>query len=165
MEIRQVGPATRAHAGTFRAGAVVLVTLNTPREKFWGAVMDINPAGVSIRGLDLNSFDDFARQLRAGESATPGLVFFPMQRVERMELDARNGDIPSLRERLEEKTGVDVAAMLGALPDPGIRVGATLAEAQRLLVAATLEAVEGDVARAARLLDMPEDELRSWLAR
>ena len=90
----------------FHAGVLVLVTLNTPREKFWGAVVDINPAGVSIRGLDLNSFDDCARQVRAGEKVTPGLVFFPMHRVERMELDARNGDIPSLRERLEEKTGM-----------------------------------------------------------
>ena len=90
----------------FHPGVLVLVTLNTPREKFWGAVVEINPAGVSIRGLDLNSFDDCARQVRGGEQVTPGLVFFPMHRVERMELDARNGDIPSLRERLEEKTGM-----------------------------------------------------------
>jgi hypothetical protein len=161
MEIRQAGDTVRA--GALRAGALVLVTLNTPREKFWGAVLDINPAGVSIRGLDLNCFDDFARQVRAGESVTPGLVFFPMHRVERMELDARNGDIPSLRERFEEKAGVDIAATLGALPDPGIRVGATLAEAQRLLVAATIEAVEGDVPRAARILGLSEEDLRSQL--
>jgi hypothetical protein len=105
METQRARPeATQPEA--FRPGALVLVTLNTPREKFWGAVVDINPAGVSIRGLDLNSFDDFARQVRAGEQVTAGLVFFPMHRVERMELDARNGDIPSLRERLEEKTGM-----------------------------------------------------------
>ena len=161
MELRQASDAVRA--GALRAGALVLVTLNTPREKFWGAVLEITPAGVSIRGLDLNSFDDFARQVRAGESATPGLVFFPMHRVERMELDARNGDIPSLRERFEEKAGVDMAAALGALPDPGIRVGATLDEAQRLLVAATMEAVEGDVTRAARILGLSEEDLRSQL--
>ncbi|MGH2397385.1 MAG: hypothetical protein ACRD2Q_11750 [Terriglobales bacterium] len=163
METKPARPV--AQAAAFRAGALVLVTLNTPREKFWGAVLEITPAGVSIRGLDLNSFDDFARLLRAGEPATPGMVFFPMHRVERMELDARNGDIPSLRERFEEKTGVDIAASLGVLPDPGVRVGSTLAEARRLLIAATLEAVEGDVARAARMLDLSEDELRSWLAR
>ena len=162
MEIRQAG-APQEQTGAFRAGALVLVTLNTPREKFWGAVLEITPAGVSIRGLDLNSFDDFARQVRAGESTTPGLVFFPMHRVERMELDVRNGEIPSLRERFEEKTGVDIAASLGALPDPGIRVGATLAEAQRLLVAATIEAVEGDVPRAARILGLSEEDLRSQL--
>ena len=164
MEIRQAG-AAQEQTGAFRSGALVLVTLNTPREKFWGAVLEITPAGVSIRGLDLNSFDDFARQLRAGESATAGLVFFPMHRVERMELDTRNGDIPSLRERFEEKTGVDLAASLGALPDPGILVGCTLAEAQRLLQAATLDAVQGDLARAARILGVPEEELGSGRAR
>ncbi len=164
MEIRQAG-APQPQTGAFRAGALVLVTLNTPREKFWGAVLEITPAGVSIRGLDLNSFDDFARQIRAAEPATPGLVFFPMHRVERMELDARNGDIPSLRERFEEKAGVDFAASLGALPDPGIRVGCTLYEAQRLLTAATLDAVEGDHARAARILGVAEADLRSGPAR
>ncbi len=164
METRQAATSQES-AGAFRTGALVLVTLNTPREKFWGAVLEINPAGVSIRGLDLNSFDDFARQVRAAEPATPGLVFFPMHRVERMELDARNGEIPSLRERFEEKTGIDIAATLGALPDPGIRVGATLAEARRLLMAATLDAVAGDLARAARILGVSEEELRSGPAR
>lgn len=29
----------------FTKGAVVLVTLNTPREKFWGAIIDISAIG------------------------------------------------------------------------------------------------------------------------
>jgi hypothetical protein len=91
--------------GPFTKGAVVLVTLNTPREKFWGAVLDISPSGIAMRGIDLNSFDDFARLINAGENATPASVFFPMHRVERIELDARNGDIPSLSERFENRTG------------------------------------------------------------
>lgn len=164
METTPARPQPMAQ-GAFRSGALVLMTLNTPREKFWGAIVEITPAGVSVRGLDLNSFDDFARLLRGGEPATPGMVFFPMHRVERMELDARNGDIPSLRERFKEKTGVDIVTLLGAPSDLGVRVGATLAEAQRLLIAATLESVKGDMGQAARMLDMPEDELRSWLAR
>ncbi len=89
----------------FRAGTVVLVTLNTPREKFFGSLLEISPAGLSIRGIDLNSLDDFARMIRAEEPVTAGSVFFPMHRVERIEVDARNGDIPSLRERFEAKAG------------------------------------------------------------
>ena len=97
----------------FSKGALVLVTLNTPREKFWGAVIDISPSGIALRGIDLNSFEDFARLIKAGENATPASVFFPMHRVERIELDARNGDIPSLSERFENRTGQEFTALSG----------------------------------------------------
>jgi hypothetical protein len=99
--------------GPFTKGAIVLVTLNTPREKFWGAVLDISPSGIAMRGIDLNSFDDFARLINGGENATPASVFFPMHRVERIELDARNGDIPSLSERFENRTGRGFTSLSG----------------------------------------------------
>ena len=97
----------------FSKGAMVLVTLNTPREKYWGSVIDISPSGIAMRGIDLNSFEDFARLIKSGENATPASVFFPMHRVERIELDARNGDIPSLSERFEKRTGQEFAALAG----------------------------------------------------
>jgi hypothetical protein len=89
----------------FSAGAIVLVSLSTPREKFWGAIMAISAAGVSLRGIDLHSFEDFMRQVKAGDEVSPSAVFFPMHRVERIELDQRNGDIPSMQDRFEAKTG------------------------------------------------------------
>ncbi|HEV2828263.1 MAG TPA: hypothetical protein VGW76_11740 [Pyrinomonadaceae bacterium] len=46
-----------AGAGIVRGSAVVIV-LHTPREKCWGVIDEINPAGVFLRGLDLNAFDD-----------------------------------------------------------------------------------------------------------
>jgi hypothetical protein len=153
------------HAGPFRANAFVLVALSNPREKFWGVLLEMSPAGLSVRGIDLNSFDDFARLVRGGEPVTPGAVFFPMQRVERMELDARNGEIPSLRERFVNKAGQDMARLIGVAAQPEIGVGCTLAEAQRRLVAATLAAVEDDLERAAELLGLAESELRSWMRR
>jgi len=155
----------RAEAARFAAGVVVLVTLNSPREKFWGSILDISPAGLSVRGLDLNSFDDFVGLVRAGEPASLGAVFFPMHRVERVEIDARNGDIPSLQERFHSKTEREFTALVGAAPATGIEVGCTLAEAQRRLIAATLESVGHDLSRAAALLDLSEDELRSWTSR
>ena len=111
----------------FTKGALVLVTLNTPREKYWGAVIDISPSGIAMRGIDLNSFEDFARLIKAGENANPASVFFPMHRVERIELDTRNGDIPSLSERFENRTGQGFpelsgfAAAVGSAAVPGGR--------------------------------------------
>jgi hypothetical protein len=91
----------------FAAGSMVLVSLSAPREKFWGMILELAPAGVSLRGIELSCFEDFSRQVKAGEPVTPNAVFFPMHRVERIELDAHNGEIPSLQERFAGKTGCE----------------------------------------------------------
>jgi hypothetical protein len=95
----------------FGAGSVVIVTLNMPREKFWGTLLALTPAGASLRGIDLNSLDDFARQVRDGDQVSANMVFFPMHRIERIETDSRNGDIPSLQERFENKAGRDFRSL------------------------------------------------------
>lgn len=84
---------------------IVLATLGAPREKFWGRVLSIDPAGVALRGIDLHSMDNFAQLIKSGEAATASVVFFPMHRIERLELDIRNGEIPSLAEQFLNKTG------------------------------------------------------------
>jgi hypothetical protein len=76
-------------------------------------ILDLAPAGVSLRGIDLGSFEDFARQVRAGDAVTPNAVFFPMHRIERIELDTRNGDIPSLQGRFLHKSGHEFCELLG----------------------------------------------------
>ena len=50
--------------------------------------------------------------MKSGEAASATVVFFPMHRVERIELDARSGDLPSLAEQFAAKTGVDAAKFL-----------------------------------------------------
>ncbi len=97
----------------FVAGAIVLVTLNAPREKFWGVILELAAAGLSLRGIDLNSFEDFTRLIKDDEPVTPAAVFFPMHRVERVEIDGRNGEIPSLCERFHAKTGRDFLDIVG----------------------------------------------------
>ena len=91
---------------------MVLVTLNAPREKFWGCVLSIGAAGISLRGIDLQAFEELMRTVRAGEPVQAATVFFPMHRVERMELDIRSGSIPSLCDRFRNKTGRDAEAVL-----------------------------------------------------
>lgn len=98
----------------FITGAVVIVTLNMPREKFWGSLLALTPAGASLRGIDLNSLDDFARQVRDGDEVNANAVFFPMHRIERIESDSRNGDIPSLQERFENKAGRAFVSLVGS---------------------------------------------------
>jgi len=87
--------------------SIVIVSLHTPKEKLWGALVSMNSSGVTIRGIDLNSFDDFIRQVMDPEGERIGLptLFFPMQRVERVALDDPHGSIVSLSERFEQRVG------------------------------------------------------------
>ena len=106
-----MSPEQQLHA-PFRAGALVIATLSNPREKFWGAILNLSPVGLSLRGVDLSSFDDFITQIRDGEPFNSGVMFFPMHRLERLELDLPEGNILSLAQRFAQKTGQDPAPIL-----------------------------------------------------
>lgn len=102
-----------AGRGPFDTGAMVLLALGDPREKFWGQLLALSHAGVSVRGIDLESFDDSVAMIKSGDPFTPATVFFPMHRVERMELDVHAGGLPSLSERFHLQTGRDPVRMFG----------------------------------------------------
>ncbi|HZU29986.1 MAG TPA: hypothetical protein VFB79_02655 [Candidatus Angelobacter sp.] len=90
------------------SGQLVMVTLQNPREKFWGVLTAITPAGASLRGVDLMSLEHFTQTVKSGEAISPTDVFFPMHRVQRIEVDGSSGELPSLAEQFKSKTGVDV---------------------------------------------------------
>jgi hypothetical protein len=50
--------------------------------------------------------------VRDGEPFTPAVVFFPMHRIERVELDRPDGSRPSLSQRVFAKTGLEPSAAL-----------------------------------------------------
>ena len=96
----------------FQPGTMVVTTLANPREKFWGAILSLSAEGLSLRGIELASFEDLVALVKDGDPFSLGVVFFPMHRVERMELDLPDGNIPSLSQRFTAKTGLDPATML-----------------------------------------------------
>ena len=91
----------------------VIIVLHSPREKYWGILREINAAGVFMRCLDLNAVDDWARAVVHNETFV-GFTdqFFPMWRVERVTRDERSGEIPSLAEQFEARTGRPVTEFL-----------------------------------------------------
>ncbi len=96
----------------------VLVNLQNPKEKVWGILLAIHSSGISLRGIDLNSFDDWSRAVARGEEDM-GLttVFFPMHRVERVSLDEAVGSVSSLAETFEARVGRSVWNYLGLESD------------------------------------------------
>lgn len=97
------------------SGQCVVLYLHSPREKHWGIVLQMDAAGLWLRGIELESFDAWAREQVAPEPGHMGLTtfFVPYLRVDKVALDERVGPVPSLAERFEAITGRPVEAALG----------------------------------------------------
>ena len=94
---------------------LVIVSLESPKEKVWGQLLQLDAQGVTVRGIDINSFDDFVRQIVGREECTAGMtvVFYPMHRVERVALDESSGSLPSLSARFRSLVGLSIQEYLG----------------------------------------------------
>jgi hypothetical protein len=94
----------------FERHALVIVNLVNPKEKFFGMLLSLSPAGVTMRGINLDSFDDWLRQLARGEEPNIDLItmFIPLPRVERIFLDEAQGAIPSFAQRFKNTVGMSL---------------------------------------------------------
>ncbi|MGH9358743.1 MAG: hypothetical protein ACRD1O_06170 [Terriglobia bacterium] len=90
--------------------AIVVASLVNPREKLWGQLVALRPEGVTLRGIQIESFEDFVRQImsRSGAEVTLTTAFYPMHRVERIASDETAAGIPSLADRFREKVGISL---------------------------------------------------------
>jgi hypothetical protein len=90
-------------------GSFVLIHLVNPREKFWGILRSESASGVTVRGLSLEGFEGWLREIVHKEplSFHPATVFFPLHRVERIFADESAGDVPSFEDRFRKLVGED----------------------------------------------------------
>jgi len=103
-------------------GAVVVAHLQSPNEKYWGRLLDLSGAGVTLRGIHLGSFEDWLTAIAQQRQPDLGLVtvFFPLHRVERLFLDEQVGEVESYAQQLERRTGQKLDDLLqGILPAKG----------------------------------------------
>jgi len=99
----------------FEKSSLVVINLVNPREKFFGVLSALSAAGVTMRAINLDSFDDWIRQIARDEDLSLDLVtmFVPLFRVERIFLDEPSGSIKSFAERFEDVVGQSVQKFLG----------------------------------------------------
>jgi hypothetical protein len=97
------------------AGHAVIVYLQVPKEKVWGLLVSLGTAGVVVRCIDLAAFDDWMRQEARGDEPYLGLstIFYPMNRVERMERDETMGPVMSYADRFAREVGRTVHEIIG----------------------------------------------------
>jgi len=96
-------------------GAAVIINLINPNEKYWGILGEIGMAGVIVRGIGVETFDDWMAQVARGEERTLDLatMFFPLFRIERMFQDEPVGHVESYRQRFERRVGRPVEEFVG----------------------------------------------------
>lgn len=114
------GRAARATPPTIPPGSAVIVNLASPSEKYWGILGEIGIAGVVLRGIGVQSFDDWTAQAARGEERTLDLatMFFPLYRIERIFLDEPVGEVESYAQRFFKRVGRPVEEYLGLGAEP-----------------------------------------------
>lgn len=156
--------------------SAVLVNLQNPREKVWGVLLSIQSSGITLRGIDLNSFDDWSQAVGRGDTEM-GLstMFLPIHRVERVNQDETVGGVRSFAELFEERVGKDVWTYLGlkaGSPAGKLVDGAdgalrgdwmSLEDAQLDYIERVLEDCGGDRSAAAEILGLTEAALNDKL--
>jgi hypothetical protein len=98
----------------FDASSLVIVNLVNPKEKFFGVLSALSPAGITVRAINLDAFEDWMRQLARGDDPNLDLItmFVPLFRVERVFLDEPSGLIKSYGQRFEEVVGMTIQQYL-----------------------------------------------------
>jgi len=91
-------------------GSLVILHCGNPREKMWGILRRLDAVGAVVRGLDLDSVEDWLRQERAGDEQLigPTTFFVPIGRIVRIDLDETNQVIESYGDRYRSACGRDV---------------------------------------------------------
>lgn len=99
----------------FEPQSLVIINLVNPKEKFFGVLAALSAAGVTIRGINLDSFDDWIHQIARDDEANLDLItmFVPLFRVERIFLDEPSGAIKSYGQRFEDSVGKTLHEYLG----------------------------------------------------
>ncbi len=99
-------------------GSIVILYLVNPAEKYWGVLESLTQPGITLRAINLSSFDDWLSSVATDLQPSLGLVtvFFPLSRVERMFLDEQVGEVESMSQSFERRVGRSVEEFLGLEP-------------------------------------------------
>ena len=104
------------------SNSIVIAHLVNPTEKFWGVLLNLDSSGLTLRGINVASFDDWMFQIARRDERTLGLstMFVPLFRVERIFLDEQIGEVESYRQRFDHNVGESVESLLGLDQDDEI---------------------------------------------
>jgi hypothetical protein len=94
--------------------SIVIVNLVSPVQRFLGRLLEIQTAGITVRGIDLDAFEDWINSITANEESgvQATTTFLPLHRIEKMILDEGIGAIPSLSNAFLARVGKSIGEYL-----------------------------------------------------
>ena len=97
-----------------KAGTIVIAHMVNPNEKFWGVLRVLDGTGITLRGLNVEIFEDWIAQIGREEPVSIGLstMFVPLFRVERIYLDEQVGEVEAYGQRFERRIGMSIETYL-----------------------------------------------------
>ena len=100
-------------------GALVVIHLANPTEKFWGVLEALEGVGLTFRGISLDSYEEWVTEIARRGPSDLGLatMFVPLFRVERIFLDEQVGSVESYRQRFERRVGAPVTRFVALAED------------------------------------------------
>jgi len=101
---------------SIEVGSLVVLHCANPREKHWGLLIHLDGLGVVVRGLDLESVEDWLAQERGGGETliAPSTFFVPTHRLVRVDLDESGPVVTGYGDRFSRECNRDVRqALLG----------------------------------------------------
>jgi hypothetical protein len=102
-------------------GSLIVAHCSNPKEKLWGLLLRLDQVGVVIRGMDLNSVEDWLLQERTETDPliAPTTFFLPTHRIQRIDLEESGGIVASYEDRYADGCGRDVRkTLMGQLGEP-----------------------------------------------
>ena len=93
-----------------KTGSIIIINLLSPKECFFGRLVELGTAGITVRGIDLSAFEDWMTNLLEEDETgvRPTTIFFPLHRVEKILLDEGIGVIPSFADIFLTRVGSSV---------------------------------------------------------
>jgi len=101
-------------AGSIETGSLIVLHCTDPREKHWGLLLKIDEVGAVVRGLDLDTVEDWLAQERSGADPliAPSTFFVPTRRIVRIDLDESGPVVAGYADRYRNECGRDVRQAL-----------------------------------------------------
>lgn len=91
-----------------KLGDFVNLSIIDPKEQFWGRLLSLTEAGISLRCIPTAQIEAFKYQQRSEEIRVyPQTLFFPMRRVMQMTLDEQMGNVSAVHQDICTYGGID----------------------------------------------------------
>ncbi len=96
-----------------KENSLIIAYLESPKEKFFGVVLEFHNSGLIMRGLNLESFNTWIVEVNQGKRGSAiSTFFFPWRRVEKLILDEERDGVESLADTFLRRTGKNVIECL-----------------------------------------------------